>query len=106
MELARRVKVVVDPALREPSTTVVNLASTVEIKVRNGNYVATAGTAKGHPDNPLSGDEQFSKFFECFRFGLPEFVATGRVRDIFDTLMNLENVEDAGQITKLLRCEK
>lgn len=106
MELAKRVKVVVDPALREPSTNVVNLASTVEIKARNGNYVATAGTAKGHPDNPMSGDEQFSKFLECFRFGLPEFAATERVRHIFDTLMSMEKLGDAGQITRLLRCEK
>ena len=106
MELAKRVKVVVDPALREPSTTVVNLASTVEIKARNGNYVATAATAKGHADNPMSADEQFSKFLECFRFGLPESASIERVRGIFETLMNMEKLEDAGQITRLLECEK
>jgi len=85
---------------------VVNLASTVEIKARNGNYVATAATAKGHADNPMSADEQFSKFLECFRFGLPEFASTERVRGIFDTLMSMEKIEDAGQITRLLECEK
>ncbi len=84
----------------------VNLASTVEIKTRNGNYVATAATAKGHADNPLTADEQFSKFLECFRFGLPESASTGRVRGIFDTLMNLEKLENAGQITRLLECKK
>lgn len=105
MELAKRVNVVIDPLLREPSTTVVNQASRVEIKARSGNYVSASGTAKGHPENPLTGDELFSKFLECFRFGLPELASAERVRDIFDTLMNVEKVEDARQITRLLICE-
>ena len=106
MELAKRVKVVVDPSFREPSTTVVNLASRVEIKAAGGNYVAASDTSKGHPENPLTGDELFSKFFECFRFGLPELASTGRVREIFDKLMNLEKVEDTRQITRLLIYDK
>jgi len=105
MELAKRVQVVVDPSFREPSTTAVNQASRVEIKASSGNYVASSGTAKGHPENPLSGDELFSKFHECYRFGLPELASTERVREIFDTLMNLEKIEDAGQIARLLTCE-
>ena len=105
MELAKRVKVVVDPSFREPSTTVVNLASRVEIRAAGGNYVSSSGTSKGHPDHPLTGDELFSKFHECFRFGLPELASTERAREIFDKLMNLEKVGDARQITRLLSCE-
>jgi len=106
VELAKRVKVVVDPSLREPSTTVVNLGSSIAIKASSGNYVSTSNLSKGHPENPLTGDELFSKFDECFRFGLPELATTGRVREIFDTLMNLEKVEDVRQITRLLTSER
>ena len=99
--LAKKVKVVVDPALDDPSTNVVNLTSQIDVHAKGRTYSYKSTSSKGDPTNPMNREEVFSKFENCVKFG-NKAVSSGRVREIFETMMNLEQVKDVSVIGKLL----
>jgi 2-methylcitrate dehydratase PrpD len=99
--LTKKVKAIVDPALHDPSTNVVNLGSQIVVNAKGKRYSYRSTTAKGDTTTPMNREEIFSKFENCIRFGNPA-MPSDRVREIFDIIVNLEKVEDVGLIGKLL----
>jgi 2-methylcitrate dehydratase PrpD len=100
MEIAKRVKVSVDPNLKEPSTNVVNLESRVVLKAGGKTYSHRSSISKGHPHRPMNREEILSKFESCLRFGTS--FPRGRAKKIFTSLLNLEEVKDIRSIIRLL----
>ena len=100
MEIAKRVKVSVDPNLKEPSTNVVNLESRVVLKAGGKTYSHRSSISKGHPHRPMNREEILSKFESCLRFGTS--FPRGRAKKIFTSLLNLEEVRDIRSVVKLL----
>ncbi len=100
MEIAKRVKVSVDPNLKEPSTNVVNLESRVVLKAGGKTYSHRSSISKGHPHRPMNREEILSKFESCLRFGTS--FPRGRAKKIFTSLLNLEQVWDIRSVVKLL----
>jgi 2-methylcitrate dehydratase PrpD len=101
MEMTKRIKVVMDPELAEPSTNVVNLSSTVRIKAGGRDYVMASRMSKGHPESPMAVEEIFSKFLYCYRYGLARMPAD-KVRTFFNTIMSMEEVEDGSVFIRML----
>jgi 2-methylcitrate dehydratase PrpD len=100
MEMAKRVKVSVDPNLEEPSTNVVNLESRVILKAGGKTYSHRSSISKGHPQRPMNREEILSKFESCLRFGTS--FPRARAKKIFTGLLNLEEVRDIRSIIRLL----
>jgi 2-methylcitrate dehydratase PrpD len=100
LEMAKRIKVSVDPDLQEPSTNVVNLESRIVLKAKGRAYSHRSSISKGHPDRPMNREEILSKFEGCLRFGTS--FPHGRGKKIFSSLLNLEEVNDIRSIIRLL----
>jgi 2-methylcitrate dehydratase PrpD len=100
LAMAKKVKVSIDPDLREPSTKVVNLESRIVIRAKGRESSFRSRICKGHPESPMSREEIFSKFESCLRFGDP--LLSERAREAFNKILNLERVEDVCTITGLL----
>ncbi len=100
MEMAKRVKVSVDPDLQEPSTNVVNLESRVLLRAGGKAYSYRSSISKGHPDQPMDRDEILSKFEGCLRFGTS--FPRQRGKKIFSAVLNMEEVKDVRSIIRLL----
>ena len=98
---AKNVRVSIDPTLHEPSTNVVNLESRVIIKGQGKNYSCGASISKGHPECPMSAEEIFTKFENCLQFGRNDF-SSQKARQAFDTMKNVEAVEDVSCLPALL----
>jgi len=101
LEMAKRVKVSVDPNLQEPSTNVVNLESRIVLRAGGKAYSYQSSISKGHPDQPMDRDEILSKFEGCLRFGTS--FPPQRGKKIFSALLNIEEVKDIRSIIRLLR---
>jgi 2-methylcitrate dehydratase PrpD len=99
--LTKKVKVIVDPALHDPSTNLVNLGSQIVVNAKGKKYSCRSTTAKGDTTTPMNREEIFSKFVDCIRFGNTA-IPPDKVREIFDIIVDLEKVKDVGLIGKLL----
>ena len=99
--LAKKVKVSIDPTLQEPSTNVVNLESRVIINGQGKKYAYRASISKGHPECPMSEEEIFTKFENCFQFAKND-ASSQKVKRAFDVIKNVEAVEDVGCLPALL----
>ncbi|MDI7258348.1 MAG: MmgE/PrpD family protein [Thermodesulfobacteriota bacterium] len=100
LEMAKRVKVSVDPNLQEPSTNVVNLESQVVLRAEGKTYSHRSSISKGHPDRPMDREEVLTKFESCLQFGTSFPPEKGR--KIFSTILNLEKIEDIRSMITLL----
>jgi 2-methylcitrate dehydratase PrpD len=100
MNMAKKVKVSVDPNIQEPSTNVVNLESQVLLKAGGKTYSHRSSISKGHPDQPMDRKEILSKFEGCLRFGTS--FSRRRAKKIFSSLQSLEEVKDIRSVIKLL----
>jgi 2-methylcitrate dehydratase PrpD len=98
--LTKKVKVVVDPSIQDPSTNVVNLESQIVVNAKAKRYSYRSTTAKGDTTTPMNREEILSKFESCLQYGTsfpPE-----RGKKIFSTILNLEKIKDIRSIIKLL----
>jgi 2-methylcitrate dehydratase PrpD len=100
LEMAKRVKVSVDPDLQEPSTNVVNLESRVLLRAGGKAYSYQSSISKGHPDQPMDRDEILSKFEGCLRFGTS--FPPQRGKKVVSAVLKLEEVKDVRSIVRLL----
>lgn len=100
MDMARKVKVSVDPNLQEPSTNVVDLESQVVLKAGGKTYSHRSSISKGHPDRPMDREEVLTKFESCLQFGTSFPPEKGR--KIFSTILNLEKIGDVRSMITLL----
>lgn len=98
LDIAEKVKVVTDPDIDEKALAPVRM----EIKLDGGKvYSAEVEHFKGHPKNPLSGDECETKFRKCATYAgrrIPDDNLT-RVIELID---KIEEVEDVSEINTLM----
>jgi 2-methylcitrate dehydratase PrpD len=100
LEVADRVRVVIDDAC-ERAFPAHNMA-TAAIRTRDGRTLtATIPEATGFPANPLSFERLEEKFLGLAAVVLPR----ERTEELRDTILNLEALEDIGQLTDLLIAE-
>ena len=98
-ELARKVKMVVDETVKDPTaTTPVGL----EIKTKDGRVLSDRiEYIKGHPKNFLSKEEFIAKFRKCVEFSSSK-IPGENLEKVVDLVDKLENVSDVSVIPKLL----
>lgn len=76
--------------------------SRVEIVTAGGvRHSAECRVALGHPDNPMSGDQQLAKFLDCASAALHP-LARERALRIVDAVMALDNLADMRELAQLL----
>ena len=94
LELARKIKVSVNPELPDNDISSLHMS----IRMLNGQTLAhTLDALKGSPLKPLSFDECAAKFKNCLEYsGKPTFIENGDL--IVDFIFNLEKKEDIGVI--------
>lgn len=98
LSMAGRIRISVDPELQEPSTNVVNLASTIKVRAGGRTFSRSAATSKGHPRNPMSREELFAKFESCLRFGTS--FSFKKIEDAFETIMNMEKLDNVNSLVR------
>jgi 2-methylcitrate dehydratase PrpD len=99
-KLAGRIRVAVDPELKDQSSNVVNLGARVRMKARGRQFSSQCDTARGNPRKPLGRPEVLQKFLGCLEYsGLP--LPEGG-RRAAETILNLENEPDVGRLSQLL----
>ncbi len=98
-ELARKVKIVVDETVKDPTaTTPVGL----EIKTKDGRVLSDrVEYIKGHPKNFLSREEFIAKFKKCVEFSATK-IPSKNVEKVIDLVDKLETLPDVSVIPKLL----
>ena len=100
LEVASRVRVVVDDAC-ETAFPAHNMA-TASIRTRDGRSLsATVTEAQGFPDNPLPLLRIEEKFLGLATVVLP----TAQAQQLKDTILNLDGLDDVGELTGLLVAE-
>ena len=97
--LARKVKIVVDETVKDPTaTTPVSL----EIKTKDGRVLSgKVQCLKGHPKNFLSKEEFLTKFRKCVDLS-PVRISEENIAKMVESIDRLENVTDVAEIPKLL----
>jgi 2-methylcitrate dehydratase PrpD len=98
LSMAGRVKVSVNPELQEPSTNVVNLASAIRVRAGGRTFSRSAATSKGHPGNPMSREELFTKFESCLRFGTT--LSFKKIESVFEMILNMEKLENVNGLVE------
>ncbi|HNT69280.1 MAG TPA: MmgE/PrpD family protein [Syntrophorhabdaceae bacterium] len=96
-ELAKKVRVVVDPALPERGMDSANLF----VHCKGNIYSKKIDTMKGNPRNPLSSDECIEKFLKCVGYGRLEGLKD-KTPSIIERVLHLEALENIGGLTALL----
>jgi len=75
----------------------------VEIKVKGSNQIfrTREDLAKGHPRKPMSWEELCEKFADCMGHAAKP-VSAETTNNVIGMLADLEEVEDVGEIVRLL----
>ena len=97
-ELARKVEVLVDPAIEEKNLTKVSIL--IETK-DNQSYFHEISAIKGSPQRPMSIDECIEKFYKCVHFSGVKSISE-RAAALIDCVTHLEELKDIRTITELL----
>jgi len=94
LELAKRIKVVIDPEL--PSNDI--SSSNITVRMLNGEtFSFRVDTLKGSPSKPMSFDECTNKFKQCLEYsGKSLLIENGEVIAAF--IFSLEEKEDVSEI--------
>jgi 2-methylcitrate dehydratase PrpD len=87
LALARRVTYRVDAAT----------PAILQIKMCDENFSAQIDFARGHPRNPISADALIQKFFDCAKYAARK-ISDHHRREIVDLVLNLERVENIGEL--------
>lgn len=101
LDVASRVRCLADPDIDRQAGRGIAPAQ-VEVRTISGeSYVARVDAAKGHPDRPMNRSELVSKFQSCAALGRPGLPGS-KVEALKNALLELDQVEDMGVITRLL----
>ena len=96
LDIARKVRFALDPSLGSYS-------SRASIRTISGEiYHAAVDVLKGSLKNPLSREELISKFRDCARYSKKPLSA-GKVERLISGILDLEKIEDIGEITAILK---
>ena len=71
------------------------------VTVGGARHGAECRIALGHPDNPMSQDQQLAKFLDCASAAL-EPLPRERAMRIVDAVMSLEKLADMRELAQLL----
>ena len=97
--LARRIRVVRDPAIQDENAMV---PMSLRIRLKNGDeHELTLEQMMGHPDKPLTRDQHLTKFKNCWEVGAGHLPSANQQR-IIDLVDELENVASVEEIIRLL----
>jgi 2-methylcitrate dehydratase PrpD len=96
-ELAKKIKVVVDPALPERSMDSANLF----IRYKGSVYGKKTEAMKGNPANPMGSDECIAKFLKCVDYSRLTSLKE-KAPSIIEKVLHLETLENIGELAMLL----
>lgn len=104
LEMAKKVKPVVDPAIEKASSGEITPAI-VEITSKGGKkFQKQFDFVKGHPQNPMSFSEVIEKFVKCSRHAARPLTKSNIDKGI-EILSNLEKVQDVSILLDLFGSE-
>ena len=95
-ETAKRVRVMIDPEMRDVSSNMVNLASKVAIHTKRGIFSKELAICKGHPDRPIVEEDVFRKFHECCQYN--KTLSDRETENTLSLLRELEDLKDVNGI--------
>ena len=76
------------------------ILSLIEVKLKDGTVLSKeASTSRGTPERPMTRDALADKFHDCAR----ETIPPEREKEALDMVYSLEDVDDVGRLTALLR---
>ena len=102
LEIAKRVKVFVDPEIESTASSQVTPAK-VEVITKDGKRFNTrVDFIKGHPNNPLSTDEIIQKFKQCNSFAKKP-LSDQKLDEFINIVQDLDKLSDVSQVIRLLR---
>jgi len=98
LELAKKVKITVDPELNRlfPQKTVAK----IEIFEKDKVFETTVEYPRGNPERPLSNEELEDKF----RSLTSKFLGNSTCTEVVEKIYNLEKLENLGTLMKMLTC--
>ncbi len=96
-ELAKKIKVFVNPHLHERDMSNANLL----LKYKGAEYSKKIDTMKGSPANPMTLSECVAKFKKCVAYTKHQTI-NDKAEQILECLVNLENMENAASLMSLL----
>jgi 2-methylcitrate dehydratase PrpD len=77
------------------------MTTIIEIELTDGKVIkGKADFGKGSPTNPMTDDELAEKFRQCAAWG---GLDAAKTKAVLDLLWKIEELEDVGELTKLLR---
>jgi 2-methylcitrate dehydratase PrpD len=94
--MAKRVRVMIDPEMKDVSSNMVNLASKVAIHSKRGVFSKELAICKGHPERPIVEEDVFRKFRECCHYN--KTLADKEIENTLSLLRELEDVKDVNEI--------
>ncbi|MFC2066024.1 MmgE/PrpD family protein [Chloroflexota bacterium] len=98
-ELAAKVKVVVALEFKDSRSTMGPIK--IKVRMKDGKeYSHREELAKGHPDNPMTGEELAGKFHDCIKRSAKP-IPEKRAEQLLEVLSDLEKVDQMGKIISL-----
>ncbi len=98
LDLAQLVTYQFDEQYKRPGIEI----GVIEIVTKTGKrYHTEVPFAYGHPKNPITKEDLFTKFKDCARYSIKPLTKP-RVERVIEILDNLEKVEDMKEVVKLL----
>ncbi|WP_347491295.1 MmgE/PrpD family protein [Desulfoscipio sp. XC116] len=92
--MAKKINVLVDDTIDARDLK----PATINVYLNNGEVLKhRIDVLKGHPENPLSWDECIDKFKKCAAAGIKQY-SKDQVDRLIDTILSLENIDNAGEI--------
>lgn len=98
--LAKRVRVDVDPEMKDSSANMVNLTAKVAIHTKKSVFSKELAICKGHPDKALDKEDVFMKFRDCARYN--KTLSDKKIKEILVCLRNLETIKDINEIFEII----
>jgi len=80
------------------------MTTIVEIELNDGTIIkGSADFGKGSPANPMTDGELADKFRQCADWG---GLDGGRAQSIIDLVWRIDELQDVGELTRLLRADR
>ncbi|MFH1350086.1 MAG: hypothetical protein ABII26_04030, partial [Pseudomonadota bacterium] len=105
LEIASRVHPFVDPEIEKSAGREISPTS-IEVRLKTGEtYTARVQYPKGHPRNQMT-PEEFESKFRSSALSAGEGFSPRSIDQLIDSLRNLEQIDDVGQITRLFNLKE
>jgi 2-methylcitrate dehydratase len=101
IDLCRKIEIRSSPEYDEGLAQGKSGSLEIKTKRRQGTFSASAGTFKGHPDNPMSWEDLDHKMKGCAPLSAKP-VSEKNLTELKETIKSLEDVGDCSRIVKLI----